>query len=288
MRFGVVGVGFTNDAESAAALAEAAESVGVDSVWAVEHVVVPADYRSKYPYSASGRMPGPEGAPIPDPLIWLTWIAASSTTLKVATGVLILPQRNPVLLAKEVATLDAMSGGRAILGVGIGWLREEFEAIGAPFDERATVIEEHVAALRTLWADDEPTFHGRWSNFDRALMKPKPANGSSVPIHIGGHSHAAARRAGRLGDGFYPTTSEEELPALLAGMRTAALEAGRDPDAIEVTVPFARDAEQVKRLAELGVDRVLFAALGATAADVVRHVEQFAETVMVHTPSVGG
>ena len=121
------------DTEGAVRFGRAAEEAGFESLWTVEHVVVPAGYQSAYPYDRSGRMPGAEEAPIPDPLIWLAFVAAATTRIRLATGILILPQRNPVVLAKEVATLDAMSGGRVELGIGVGWLEEEFDAIGVPF-----------------------------------------------------------------------------------------------------------------------------------------------------------
>jgi probable F420-dependent oxidoreductase len=254
-----VGIVFANiaglgEAEGAEALAEACEACGVESVWTVEHVVVPAGYESAYPYSRDGRMPGGEQSPIPDPLVWLTWVGAHSRTLRLGTGVLILPQRNPAILAKEVATLDRMSEGRVRLGVGVGWLREEFEALGVPFEGRGGRADEYIEALRELWSSDEPTYHGRHVSFERALSYPKPANGT-VPIVIGGHSEPAARRAGRLGDGFFPA-GHERLEHLLEVMHAAAEEAGRDGSQIEITTGAARDAEGHARLEALGVDRV--------------------------------
>jgi len=251
-------------------------------VWTVEHVVVPAGYESRYPYHPSGKMPGHVEAGIPDPLVWLTWIAASTTTIKVGSAVVILPQRNPVVLAKELATLDALSGGRAILGVGIGWLEEEMRAIGAPpFADRAAVTEEHIAALRELWRSPEPTFTGRWSSFDRAQMYPKPAQAGGVPIVIGGHSKAAARRAGRIGDGFYPTASTvEELDELFRTARAAAVDAGRDPDALELTCATPPTVDDVRRREEIGAHRVLIPALGRDAEEQARMIETFAADVI--------
>jgi len=123
----------------------------------VEHVDVPSDYESTYPYSPTGQLPNKAGRGIPDPLIWLTWIAAHTTTLNVGTGVIILPQRKPLVLSKEIATLDALSGRRMLLGVGVGWLREEFDAIGVPFDGRGRRTDEYVEAMRVLWNDAEST-----------------------------------------------------------------------------------------------------------------------------------
>src|SRR6476660_6665715 len=136
----------------AVGLAQLAEELGFESLWTVEHVVVPTAYASAYPYSPDGRMPGGEDVPIPDPLIWLAYVGGATSTIRLATGILILPQRNPVILAKELATLDRLSGGRVELGVGVGWLREEFDALGVPWERRGARTDEYVAAMRALWA----------------------------------------------------------------------------------------------------------------------------------------
>jgi probable F420-dependent oxidoreductase len=169
--------------------------------------------------------------------------------------VLILPQRNPVVLAKEVATLDRFTGGRVRLGVGVGWLREEFDALGIEFERRGARADEYIAALRELWTSAEPTFRGEFVDFERALSFPKPADGA-VPVVIGGHTEPAARRAGRLGDGFFPA-KHDRLGELLEVMHAAAEEAGRDAATIEVTTGAARDAAGHQRLADLGVDRIV-------------------------------
>jgi probable F420-dependent oxidoreductase len=267
MKFGIAfaNTGPFTQARDATEFAQAAEAAGFESLWTVEHVVVPSDYGSAYPYSPTGKMPGADDMPIPDPLIWLSWVAAVTERIKLATGILILPQRNPVVLAKEVATLDAMSGGRLILGVGVGWLEEEFDAIGVPFAERGKRTDEYVAAMRSLWTQDKATFHGDFISFDDCIMRPHPAQGS-VPIHIGGHTDIAARRAGRLGDGFFPGKgSIEELARSFDVARAAAVDAGRDPKAIEMTTgaislggPSALD--DLKALADIGVDRVMLPA----------------------------
>ncbi|MEO7555090.1 MAG: TIGR03619 family F420-dependent LLM class oxidoreductase, partial [Acidimicrobiales bacterium] len=164
MRFGIAYsnvLGF-GSAAGAKALASAAEDVGIESLWTVEHVIVPAGYQSTYPYSADGRMPGREDSPIPDSFTWLAFVAASSTKVKLATGVAILPQRNIIYTAKEIATLDQLSEGRVILGVGAGWLEEEFKALGVPFARRGERLDEYIKALRVLWCEDKPTFHGEF------------------------------------------------------------------------------------------------------------------------------
>jgi len=255
-----IGIAFANTgqlgtAEGAVALASACESHGIESVWTVEHVVVPAGYESEYPYSSNGRMPGGEDSPIPDPFTWLTWVGAHSQSLVLGTGVIILPLRNPVVLAKEVATLDSFTGGRVQLGVGVGWLREEFDAVGVPFEDRGARTDDYIQAMRELWSAEQPTYSGRFVEFDRALSYPKPSGGT-VPIVIGGHTPFAARRAGRLGDGFFPAKNND-LSELITVMRDAAESAGRDPDAIEITTGAARDAADRRRLEDLGVTRMI-------------------------------
>ena len=258
MRYGIVfaNTGPLGTAEGAVALAEACDAHGVESVWTVEHVLVPGGYESEYPYSSTGKMPGSEDSPIPDPLIWLTWVAANSSKVRLGTGVLILPQRNPAVLAKEVATLDALSKGRVELGIGVGWLEEEFDALGVPFDRRGQRTDEYIAALREMWTTEETSFAGEFVNWERVMSFPKPHDGSP-PVVVGGHSHAAARRAGRLGDGVFPGR-QEILGELIETMRTTAESAGRDPDAIEITTGAAMTPEKRQALVELGVSRMVF------------------------------
>jgi probable F420-dependent oxidoreductase len=264
VKFGIMfaNVGPMAYAEGAIAIAQSAEAGGFESLWTVEHTVVPAGYQSAYPYSDTGRMPGPEDSDIPDPLIWLSFVASATSTIRLGTGILILPQRNPVTLAKEVATLDRLSGGRVELGIGVGWLEEEFDALGVPFSDRGKRTDDHVAALRALWTQDQASHHSAYTSFTNAISRPRPTQGS-VPIVVGGHSQAAARRAGRLGDGFFPGKGDHaELAALIEVMRATAVEHGRDPDAIEVTAGGngalgSKALDEVKALADLGVSRVI-------------------------------
>jgi len=284
MRFGILyaNTGLAVAPDGATALAQIAEESGFESLWTVEHVGVPAGYASVYPYSPSGRMPGAEESPIPDPLIWLTWVAASTRHLRLATGILILPQRNPPVLAKELATLDLLSGGRVTLGIGVGWLAEEFAALGVPFDSRGARTDEYIEALRVLWRDDEATYSGRFVNFDRLKSYPKPVQAGGIPIAIGGHTRAAAERAGRLGDEFFPGVQKlEDLESLLKIMRVAAIDAGRDPDQIGVTAGLgATGADDLKRLSDLGVTRVVIPNLGGDPDKWRARLGAFGETVI--------
>jgi probable F420-dependent oxidoreductase len=284
------GIAFANtgpfaQAEGAVTIAQAAESAGFDSLWTVEHVIVPDGYESTYPYDPSGKMPGGDSADIPDPLMWLAFLAGQTSTLKLGTGILILPQRNPIVLAKETATLDKLSNGRLLLGIGVGWLEEEFDAIGVPFAERGARTDEYVAVMRALWSEEKASHHGEFFDFDGAISNPKPANGP-VPVVIGGHTPIAARRAGRLGDGFFPGKgSNDDLRDLLVVMRESAEKAGRDPDAIEVTAggaaAFAPDpVEALGELSDMGVDRVVIPPLTYNPTKIGDRLAEFGENVI--------
>ncbi|MEZ5177511.1 MAG: LLM class F420-dependent oxidoreductase [Acidimicrobiales bacterium] len=287
MRFGIsfANTGPLAQGPTAVACMQAVEAAGFDSVWTVEHVLVPADYQSTYPYARSGKMPGGETVAIPDPLVWLAYVAAVTERLLLGTGILILPQRNPAVVAKEVASLDQLSGGRVRLGIGVGWLEEEFDALGVPFAGRGARTDAYVAAMRALWSGDEVTLDDGYQRWERAVSLPTPVAGS-VPVIVGGHSEAAARRAGRIGDGFFPGKgSPADLARLIGVMRSAAEEAGRDPDAIEITAGSAGvmgpdPLGAVEEMAALGVSRLIIAPLAWDAASAPDAYGAFGESVI--------
>ena len=239
-------------------MARTAEEVGLESIWAVEHVVIPVGYRSVYPYSPSGRIPSPENLPLPDPLLALTFAAAVTTKLRLATGILLVPQRHPIYVAKEAATLDVLSGGRLILGVGVGWLKEEFEALGIPFEDRAARTAEAVRAMRSLWKAEPEPFAGKFFRWPPLESNPKPVQKPGVPIVVGGHTRLAARRAARYGDGFFPgVDSPEKLKEVLAILREECARLGRNPREIEITAGrAAMDLDMVRRYEDMGVARL--------------------------------
>jgi probable F420-dependent oxidoreductase len=281
MKFGIM---FANvlfgTGDAAKAIATAADDLGYESIWTVEHVVVPADYKSPYPYSSSGKMGGPDDMSIPDSFTWLSDIAAVTKNIKLATGVAILPQRNVIYTAKELATLDQLSGGRVILGAGAGWMKEEFDVLGVPFERRGERMDEYIRALRVLWGDDKPTFHGEFVDFADTYCRPQPVN-RAIPIHIGGHTDRAARRAGELGDGFFPGASDHDVLAhAIDVMRRHAEKNGRDPDAIEVTAGGAMDPAGIEKLRDLGVSRVVLPPLAFDADGIRSALEQFRTNVM--------
>src|SRR5882757_11288815 len=234
-----VAAGVTADPRWMAEFARHVEACGFESIVAVEHTVLASRYESVYPYDPSGRVELASDCPVPDPLDLLAFLAAQTSRLVLATGVLVLPNHHPVVLAKRAATVDALSGGRLRLCVGVGWLKEELEACGAEFDSRGRRADEQLAVLRALWADQPQgaSYHGEFFSFDNVMCYPKPVAGERIPVHIGGHSRAAARRAGRFGDGFQPLgVTGPQLASLLGLMREEASSAGRDPAALEISL----------------------------------------------------
>ena len=284
MKFGVMfaNTGYFTQTEHAIELAQAAEDVGVESLWTVEHVIVPHEYDSVYPYNRKGKLPGDFSADIPDPVVWMSFIAAVTKTIKLATGILILPQRHPLYVAKEFATLDQMSGGRALMGIGIGWLKEEFDALGIDFDTRVARTEESIAALRALWREQKGSFAGTQYAWDEVGSNPKPAQPDGVPIIIGGHSLPAARRAARMGDGFFPGRIDR-LDELLATMRGECEKIGRNPDEIELTTGTPdMSLDSIKAMQDRGITRLVSPPPGQSKDDIRRGLETFAENVIRH------
>ena len=279
------------DPEWVQGFATVCEELGVESVWTVEHVLVAQDYEPRYSYSPDGRMPGAPGTVMPDPLEWLAYFAACTTTVRLATGVVVIPLHPPLVLAKRVATLDALSGGRVTLGVGLGWQIEEYRAVGVPYQERGARADDAIAALRACWSPDPVTFSGRFTEVPPASVLPKPAQGAAVPIVIGGSTDFAARRAGRLGDGFFPyVCGPDDYADRVARIRETAVEHGRDPDAIELTVwpgsyrhGSAHDLDLAKRYADLGVTRFVVSAQeapGDSLDDLRRFLGDYREQVL--------
>ncbi|MCB1256257.1 MAG: LLM class F420-dependent oxidoreductase [Microthrixaceae bacterium] len=286
MKFGIMFANTMNFAsrDGLIQLARGAEESGFESLWTVEHVVFPDNYESTYPYDRSGKMAMDATTALPDPLIWLTWVAAVTTTLRLGTGILILPQRNPVILAKTLSTIDSLSGGRMELGVGAGWLQEEFDALGIPFEGRGARMDESIQVLRTLWGSDHAAFEGTYHSFSGVSVNPKPANGT-VPIHVGGHTRRAAERAGRLGDGFFP--GRGSLPELVEIARSSALAADRDPDSLVITsgspgVLGDDPVGAVEELASQGVDRIMVPSF-IFLNDTAETLRNFGETVIAPT-----
>jgi probable F420-dependent oxidoreductase len=264
-------------------LATTAERCGFESLWSVEHVAIPVPH-TPYAGSKDGSMPGGDDVAIPDPLIPLAYVAAITKSIKLATGILILPQRHPIYTAKEVATVDVLSGGRVILGIGSGWMKEEFAALGIDFHKRGAMTDEAIQALRALWKDGTASFDGKHFKFGPLHSSPKPVH-RNVPIHVGGHSTAAAKRAGRYGDGFFPTVmNPEKLKELFGIVRAEAQKAGRNPDAIEFScMTRSLKPDDLKMLSAMGVSRVVVNPPGTKPEAVTHGLEKFRDEVIARS-----
>src|SRR5262249_26087907 len=262
MRLGLHALGIGAGATRAVidAVAAAAERSGFATLWSGEHVVMVDQSASRYPYSDDGQIAVPAAADWIDPMIGLGFAAAATSTIGIATGVLLLPEHNPVLVAKQAATLDTLSGGRLTLGVGVGWSREEFDALGVPFERRAARTAEYVAAMRTLWRDDVASFEGQFVGFDSIRVNPKPSRNRRIPVVVGGNSDPALRRVAAWGDAWYGFNLDG-VAAVRERVDTLArlcAESGRDRAELNVSValrdPGTGDAAA---LAELGVDELV-------------------------------
>ncbi len=268
--------GITDDAGYVIPLVEMLDEVGIEIVWTVEHVIMAEGYEPLYPYSDDGRAPTAPDTLMPDPLEWLAFAAARTDNLNLGTAVVIASQHSAAILAKRVATLDALSGGRVRLGVGIGWQREEYEAIGVEYRDRGRRLDETIESMRVLWREQIATYHGTHVNFENVHMDSKPANGVDVPILIGGSSEFAARRAGRLGDGWYPyVISPEDFERGVETIGASAKEAGREASKIELSIwpasyDFTRtfDLDFVRSYTNAGAERVVISQGEAQTTDI--------------------
>jgi probable F420-dependent oxidoreductase len=271
------------------AVGREAEDRGFESIWVPEHVVLFDQYESQYPYSPDGRFPGGADSGLLEPLTALTYLAAVTDRLRLGTGICLVPQRNPVYTAKAVTDLDSLSGGRVEFGVGIGWLREEFRAVGMPFEKRGARTDEHLAVMKALWCDEVSEFHGDHYDLDPCRMYPKPVQQPHPPIHIGGESDAALRRVARLGQGWFTFNRlPEDLPEPLARLDTALAHHGRGRDDVTLTVsPYLQPTrpDAVERYAALGVDRLVVLCLAFDLDTLRSQLDQLEADVL--RPSLG-
>jgi probable F420-dependent oxidoreductase len=296
-------------------IAQEAESLRYSSVFVTDHVILPgSSARSVYPYSPTGRLPGGAAQDYLEPFSLLAYLAHATKRIKLGTSVLVVPYRNPLVTGKMLATIDLLSGGRLILGAGVGWLREEFEALGAPpFEERGPVTDEYLRLMRAMWTTDPVSFEGRHYSVRDVHALPKPSQKNGIPVWIGGHTDAAVRRAGALGDGWHPiglrppaVLLPDEYAAKADMVRSTARSAGRDPDGITLSlrVPmevrprgtkgptngerplFQGTAEEVAgdidRYAALGVTHFVFDHVSPTMAGALTNMKRFASSVRPH------
>jgi len=286
MKFGLAfASSIGTDPASALEIARVAEEVGFESVWGGEHVIFPSTIESAYPYTDDGKVPATPDTPIPDPLIWLAYVAAAAPTLRLGTCILILPQRNPLVLAKELATLDHLSGGRVELGIGVGWLKEEFDALGVPWERRGRRNDEYLEVLRLVWSDREVEFHGEFMDFEPLTCTPRPPQGADIPILVGGDTPVAMRRAARLADGYFPGEGNSDaLAKLVTDVRAECEKQDRDPATLEINAMFGAHLGDPQRgldaLRELDVGRVMVPAFAFAGPDGLDRLRSFGETAI--------
>ena len=266
MKIGLAAIGIGAGARPATlrAIASAADATGFATLWMGQHVVLFDRHDSKYPYSERGEFSVLATTDWLDPFVALSAAATVTSRIRLGTGICLVPQHNPLILAKQVASLDRLSDGRFVFGIGIGWLGEEFAALGIPFARRADRTREYVALMRRLWSEDITTFHGEFGSVDGVRSFPKPVRGGRLPVILGGESRAALGRAAEYGDGWYGfNLSPDEATERIAVLRSLLQRRQRDPAAFEIVVaPFTKPIRpaDLARYQAAGVDEVAIVA----------------------------
>jgi probable F420-dependent oxidoreductase len=273
MKFGLFGINMNtcSNPEVAARVAQAAEAAGFESVWTGEHVVLPDP---QVPPS-----PLPPHSPLLDPTVALAFVAAHTKKVKLGTGIIILPQRNPLVLAKELASVDIVSGGRLIFGLGIGYLKPEFDALGIPFDQKGPRSMEYLEAMKAVWTQEQPAYQGRFVSFSGIQAKPQPVQKPHPPVVIGGHTTEAFRRAVQHGNGWYGFALDlDAMAKCIAGLKEAAKAVKRPGSLgeleISITPGPGLDLDMTKRYADLGVHRLIPFRRAKTEQELLDFVSQ--------------
>ena len=285
--FTLPGRGHLATPERLGIIARKGEEFGFDTLLTGDHILVPKNISSVYPYTEGGEFPGSGSGESMEQITLLSYIAGQTSKIRLVTSVLIVPHRNPLIAAKSLATLDLLSGGRLVVGVGVGWMREEFQALGLPpFEERGAVTDEYIRAFKVLWTEDDPHFQGKYISFDDISFLPKPVQKPHPPIWVGGESRPALRRTAELADGWYPLGSNPTFPMgtpeqLKAGLERLAVYAerfGRDPSTIE-TIYRTHQFELLKQAA--GPDRLPFVGDADQIAGDIRQYQDMGVTTMI-------
>jgi probable F420-dependent oxidoreductase len=295
-------------AEDLVRFAQQAEALGFYCLTVADHIVVPKDISVPYPYTIDGKYPG-AGYHL-ETLTTMSFLAGATKRIRFATSVMIAPYRNPILTAKMLSSLDVLSNGRVIVGLGVGWMKEEFNNLQTPpFEDRGKVTDEYIKAFRELWTSDNPSFQGKYCNFANVVFLPKPVQKPTIPIWIGGHSKQAIRRAARLGDGWHPIggvptipLEPEDIAKDMSMLREHAENAGRDPKKIRVALKgslfdrekqiapgkrrrFIGDAEEIasdiRAYRAVGVDTMIFDVRRPGIAETLERMEWMAKEVFI-------
>ncbi len=282
MKFGLIPVNIgVQSPEQIVELAQLAESLRFESVWTFEHVIVPLDYASKYPYNPTGKMGAAPETNFVDPLIALSVVAQATSTIRLGTGVNILSQVNPLYMAKQAASLDFISGGRFMLGVGIGWLKEEFDALGVAFERRGARFDDYLVAMKKIWSGEVVEHDSDFLTWHGFKSYPVPVQKPHLPVIIGGSKGKIFERIAKHGDGWFAPTGGDELKTSLDTLRTTCAAAGRDFTEIEITTmwPGQGGNEAVQALADMGVGRLVVPTM-ALGADPVEGIQKLAAEVI--------
>ena len=283
MKIGLIPINVgPTDAEQVVNLAQKSEEAWLESVWTFEHAIVPVDYQSKYPYSADGKMGVTPETNFIDPLIALSFAAAHTKTIRLGTGVNILPQTNPLLLAKQAASLDLVSGGRFMLGVGIGWLREEFEAMGTPFERRGARFDDYIEAMNKVWSNDVVEHKSDFLQWTGFKSHPRPVQ-SPFPVVIGGSKGKAFERIAKYGQGWFaPTPAPDALAEMLKPLGEACAAEGRDIATIEITCMWmpAMGLDSLRQFEDLGVGRLVVPLQGLGTKNPIEGIEKLGSDVI--------
>jgi probable F420-dependent oxidoreductase len=265
-------------------LGPAAEERGFHSLWVAEHVVLFDEYASKYPYAADGKIPAGGESGMLEPFTALAFLAASTSRIRLGTGICLVPQRNPVYTAKEVAAVDWLSNGRFDFGVGVGWLAEEFAACDVPFERRGARTMDYLRAMQALWTEPVSSYRGEFYAFDPLRQNPKPIQTPHPPLHFGGESDAALRRVAAIGQGWYGfNLLPEAVPSHLARLDHFLAERGRTRREIQISVsPYmqAVDFDAVRRYRDAGVEQVILLAFGFDRDSLLARLDELAKTIV--------
>ncbi len=285
MKIGLIPINVgVKSVEQMVATARKAEEVGIESIWTFEHVIVPESYESRYPYSPTGKMGVTPDTNFIDPLIALTVVAASTQKVRLATGVNILAQTNPLLLAKQAASLDLVSNGRFMLGVGIGWLREEFRAMGIPFERRGARFDDAVQAMKKVWSGEEVEHKSDFLDWEGFKSYPVPVQKPHLPIIIGGATGKVYERIAKHGQGWFaPTASPDQLAPMLEKLKEACAAEGRDYSTVEITAMWVSTQgglEAIKQYRDLGVSRLVLPVFALGTPNPIEGLEKLADEII--------
>ena len=267
------------------ATARRAEDLGFHSLWVSDHVVIPREIAGRYPGRPDGRFPVPPDMPFLEPLSVLQFVAAATERVKLGTSILVITMRNPVITAKELATLDVLSNGRLILGAGAGWLREEFAALNTPFEKHGPRMAEYLQVILRCWTKDDPSFEGRFYHLPNVGFSPKPLQRPRPPVWLGGWADGALRRVARYGDAWHAGGPPQMLGDLYAKVKAYAKEYGRDPDSITLSVrgdgiDRGDPDEVIDRLRayqSIGASHIMLTPIGRTPDELLQRIEHLAE-----------